>query len=127
MEIEEVLFRLGILSNSAGYKLLLYALQLLLACKGWNPSLKELQREVNKIHTCTYDMFKQNINHAIKKIWMNRQRRDYLNQISPIALNSRPTVKQFIQILHGHITQDTPNFPAPEAGFSPIIKKEDLS
>lgn len=126
MEIEEVLFRLGILSNSAGYKLLLYALQLLLVCKGWTPSLKELQREVNKVHSCTYDMFKQNINHTIKKIWSDKHRQHYLNQISPIALNSRPTVKQFIQILYDHLAQDTRDFPAQENDLSLLINKEDL-
>ena len=48
MEVDEVLYRLGILSKSLGYKLVLHAVNLLLLCENWTPSLKELQREVAK-------------------------------------------------------------------------------
>ena len=53
MTIQELLFRLGVLSKSKAYQPIVYAIELRLSSEGWDPSLKKLQQEVAKVHACT--------------------------------------------------------------------------
>lgn len=115
MEVDEVLYRLGILSKSLGYKLVLHAVNLLLLCENWTPSLKELQREVAKVHACTYETFKQNIGRVIQDTWDDEGRRAYLNEIAFIAPGSKPTVRQFIDIVYNYVARSRESQPGGEA------------
>lgn len=115
MEVDEVLFRMGILSKNSGYKLVLYAVNLLLLCENWTPSLKALQQEVSKVHVCTYETFKQNIGRVIQDTWEDEGRRANLNEIAFIELNSKPTVRQFIDIVYNYVARSRENQPDGEA------------
>ena len=105
MEADEVLFHLNILSKSEGYQLALHAVNLLLLCENWTPSLKALQQEVAKTHYCTYETFKQNIGRVIQNTWENENLRARLNEIAFITLANKPTVRQFIDIVYNYVAR----------------------
>ena len=104
MTIQELLFRLGVLSKSKAYQPIVYAIELRLSSEGWDPSLKKLQQEVAKVHACTYDTFKQNIRHVIDDIWSHNRER--LNELAFLELEDKPTVSEFLDILYVYLARN---------------------
>lgn len=103
MDIERLLFDLCVYSaDGYGYVLTCDAINLRLVCgEDWEPSLKELQREVGKLRTCTYDTFLHDIKKISKLAWSRNKA--LLEKYAHRDLEKAPTVKDFLDIFYTYI------------------------
>lgn len=106
MDVEQLLFDLHVYSGSGyGYMLTRNAIHLLLVCgEDWEPSLKELQMEVAKLRSCSYDTFL----HDVKKIGIIAWTRNkpLLEKYAYRDLEQSPTANTFIDVLYTYILRN---------------------
>lgn len=106
MDIEQLLYDLHVFSgNGYGYILTRDAVNLLLICgEDWEPSLKELQGEVAKFHSCTYDTFLHDVKKISDLAWERNPA--LLIKYAHLELDEAPSVKAFIEILYTYILRN---------------------